>query len=313
MKRFAALFLLLCMALSAIPAFAAESLGSMEVIRCKEWVSLREKPDTAAKRLAKVPLGAVVSRCEQAGDGWIYAEYDGHAGYIQARYLTPSDNRLTFNAMLITIAGEGAPFYATLDAETPSDVVPTDTLVRNCRVMDNGWVYVEWGGRCGFISLLHADVYNELIHVPGRITLHSVPGSCASGGAPPALNIAYGDAFPGRQYDSGGLAAGEYGEEETADLPKVHFILYSDEPLDAVHLFSLTVRSCEEATGEVIYDAALETVQHRVDPEHPLSVSAVIWGDTPNLAVGYARENGAYHFAFVEISGEDGRLILREF
>jgi hypothetical protein len=47
-----------------------------------------------------------------------------------------------------------------------------------------------------------------------------------------------------------------------------------------------------------------------VDPEHPLSVGAVIWGDMPNLAVGYADESGAYHFAFVEISGEDGSLIL---
>ena len=39
----------------------------------------------------------------------------------------------------------------------------------------------------------------------------------------------------------------------------------------------------------------------------------MIWGDMPNLAVGYEDDAGVYHFAFIEISGEDGSLILREF
>ena len=34
---------------------------------------------------------------------------------------------------------------------------------------------------------------------------------------------------------------------------------------------------------------------------------------TPNLAVGYEDPNGMYHFAFIEMSGEDGSLYLREF
>ena len=54
-------------------------------------------------------------------------------------------------------------------------------------------------------------------------------------------------------------------------------------------------------------------IQYQVDPEHPLSVTAVMYGDMPNLAVGYEDWTGAYHFVFVEISGEDGSIYLNEF
>lgn len=313
MKRVITLLLLLCIVLTMMPALAdAEYIGNMEVVNCNEWVSLRENPSTSAKRLVKVSLGAIVSGCYPISEGWIYAEYDGYAGYIQDRYLEPSDNRLIFNAMLITIAGEGAPFYATLDAQESIDLIPPDTIVRNCHIMDNNRIYVEWGGRCGFISLFHAEVYNEMLHFPQKITLHSNLYR-AYEGQPLTLQIAYSSDFPIKEYDYSVYEFGEYMEADAEDLPKVHFILYSDETVNHVHLFSITMRSWDDTTGEVIYDATLENIQYQVDPEHPLTVGAVIWGDVPNLAVGYADETGAYHFAFVEISGEDGSLILREF
>lgn len=312
MKRFVALLLLLCIAFTMLPALAdAEYIGNMEVVNCNEWVSLREKPSTSAKRLVKVSLGAIVSSCKQFSDDWIYAEYDGYGGYILAEYLEPSDGRITFNTMMVTIT-DGAPFYATLDAQEPIDLIPPDTIVRNCHIMDNNRIYVEWGGRCGFISLFHAEVYNEMPHFPQKITLHSNLYSEYEG-QPLSLKIAYGNEFPIKEYDYSVFEYDEYMEADAEDLPKVHFILYSDETVNHVHLFSISMRSWDDATGEVIYDATLENIQYQVDPEHPLSVGAVIWGDMPNLAVGYADEEGVYHFAFIEISGEDGSLILREF
>ena len=311
MKRIAALFLLLCMLTAALPALADDYIGDMEVINCSEWVSLRETPTTSSKRLVKVSLGSIVSNCEQFDDEWIYAEFDGYSGYILADYLLPAENRLTFNAMMVTMM-DGAPFYATMDAEEPIDIIPADTIVRNCCIMDNNRIYVEWGERCGFISLFHAEVYNEMMHFPQRITLNSNLYSVYEG-QPLSLKIAYGNEFPILGYDYSVFEYDEYMEADAEDLPKVHFILYSDETVNHVHLFSISMRSWDDMTGEVICDATLEHIQYQVDPEHPLSVGAVIWGDTPNLAVGYADENGAYHFAFVEISGEDGRLILREF
>ena len=78
MKQFVALLLLLCMVFTYMPALAdTEYIGNMEVVNCNEWVSLREQPDTDAKRLVKVSLGAIVSNCEQLNEEWIYVEYDG--------------------------------------------------------------------------------------------------------------------------------------------------------------------------------------------------------------------------------------------
>ena len=312
MKRYIALFLLLCMVLTSIPALAdSEYIGNMEVVNCNEWVSLRESPSTRSERLVKVSLGAIVSNCQQVNDAWIYAEYDGYNGYILAEYLEPSDGRVTFCAMMVTIL-DGAPFYATIDSTAPIDCIPANTIVRNCHVMDGDRVYVEWGSRCGFISLLHAEVYNEMLHFPQSITLHSnLYGEYE--GQPLTLQIAYGSDFPIKDYDYSVFEYDEYMEADSVDLPKVHFVLYADETVSHVHLFSIAMRSWDDMTGEVIYDATLENIQYQVDSEHPLSVGAVIWGDMPNLAVGYADENGAYHFAFIEISGEDGSLILREF
>ena len=312
MKRYIALFLLLCMVLAAMPVMAdSEYIGNMEVVNCSEWVSLREEPSTRSERLVKVSLGAIVSNCQQVNDAWIYAEYDGYSGYILTEYLEPSDGRVTFCAMMVTIL-DGAPFYATIDSTEPIDCIPANTIVRNCHVMDGDRVYVEWGSRCGFISLLHAEVYNEMLHFPQQITLHSNLYS-AYEGQPLTLKIAYGSEFPILDYDYSVYEFGEYMEADAEDLPKVQFVLYADETVSHVHLFSIAMRSWDDMTGEVIYDATLENIQYQVDPEHPLSVGAVIWGDMPNLAVGYADKTGAYHFAFIEISGEDGSLILREF
>ena len=69
----------------------------------------------------------------------------------------------------------------------------------------------------------------------------------------------------------------------------------------------------DDEAGVIAYEATLEDIQYQLAPEHPLCVGAVIWGDMPNLAVGFEDAEGAYHFAFIEISGEDGSLMLREF
>ena len=312
MKRFIAFLLLLCMALTHMPALAdSEYIGNMEVVNCNEWVSLRESPSTSSKRLVKVSLGAIVSNCEQLNEEWIYAEYDGYSGYILAMYLEPSDNRLTFSAMMVTIL-DGAPFYATIDSSEPIGVIPANTIVRNCCIMDNDRIYVEWDGRCGFISLMHAEVYNEMVYFPAKVTLYETLYSeydCSN----LALNVADLQDFPIQEYDYNTYEYDDFLQADSADLPTVNFVLYSDEALCKVHLFSVSMIAWDDEAGVIKYEATLENVQPLVDSEHPLCVGAVIWGDMPNLAVGFEDAEGKYHFAFIEISGEDGSLMLREF
>ena len=67
----------------------AESFaGNQMVVNCTDWVSLREAPDGSSKRVAKVPLGAVVTECIYYLSGeYILCKYNGSSGYISAAYL----------------------------------------------------------------------------------------------------------------------------------------------------------------------------------------------------------------------------------
>ena len=65
MKKIMALLVLFAVVLLALPSLAETTyLGTMEVVNCNEWVSLREKPSTSSERLAKVSLGATVHSCQ---------------------------------------------------------------------------------------------------------------------------------------------------------------------------------------------------------------------------------------------------------
>ena len=74
-------------------------LGAMRVVNCKEYVSLRERPDKTIRVLAKVPAGAIVLYCsnnfsEYAAGSYkkqvklfIRCEYEGTEGYILKKHL----------------------------------------------------------------------------------------------------------------------------------------------------------------------------------------------------------------------------------
>ena len=74
-------------------ALHREQGPNMRVVKCKEFVSLREARSTSAKRLAKVPLGALVLAFPEYGEenGFIYCVYHDEEGFILAEYLSPAD------------------------------------------------------------------------------------------------------------------------------------------------------------------------------------------------------------------------------
>ena len=64
------------------------------VVNCNEWISLREYPSTSARRLAKVPLGAIVKIYRGAGEhygspynGFYQTYYNGQWGWCLQEYL----------------------------------------------------------------------------------------------------------------------------------------------------------------------------------------------------------------------------------
>ena len=90
MRKLLSALLVAAMLLTCGAALAEKTFyGDMVVINCQEWVSLRDVPGTGGKRLAKVPLYAVVTDAEWepiCGD-FIYCRYEGQYGYILSQYL----------------------------------------------------------------------------------------------------------------------------------------------------------------------------------------------------------------------------------
>lgn len=62
-------------------------VGTLTVVNCEEWVSLREYPDTTSARLEEVPKWAEVDAYYYNHE-WYACFYDGQFGYILSDYLT---------------------------------------------------------------------------------------------------------------------------------------------------------------------------------------------------------------------------------
>ena len=57
-------------------------IGTARIVNCLSYASLRQYPDTASTRLARVPYGDYVTNVTIVDDRFAYCEYNGYAGYI---------------------------------------------------------------------------------------------------------------------------------------------------------------------------------------------------------------------------------------
>ena len=175
MKRFRALCLMLAALLAvgvcaAVPARAQAYtdynysydylLGAMEVCNCACWTSLRAYPDSNAVRLAKVPLGTVVTNCYYQDDKWTYCEVGGVAGYILTNNLSfiygPIGYEYSEEAYLGNFQITNCVSYASLRAypDTRADLVarvPLGSIVTNVFYEDDRFSYCMYGDLEGYI------------------------------------------------------------------------------------------------------------------------------------------------------------------
>ena len=63
-------------------AYDSTWIGDAWIVNCASWASLRELPDTASYRLAKVPLGERVTDCYMVNDRFACCTWRGYVGYI---------------------------------------------------------------------------------------------------------------------------------------------------------------------------------------------------------------------------------------
>lgn len=88
MKKVLCLILVLMLAMGAAMAEQTVLIGDvMEVVKCKEFITLREEPSTKAAELDRVPLGELVRVLGTYDEKFTRVLYGGQAGYVLTEYL----------------------------------------------------------------------------------------------------------------------------------------------------------------------------------------------------------------------------------
>lgn len=123
------------------------TLGTLHVVNCENWVSLRKKPDSSSERLVKVPLGAYVTNCEPENDEYIYCEYAGKKGYIQSIYLekASAEAQMQLNA---TPAPVQTVQTTPAETERKADIA-TDGIFSYVNMATSGTVVIDERQSCG--------------------------------------------------------------------------------------------------------------------------------------------------------------------
>lgn len=151
-------------------------IGSMEVVNCASWTSMREKPATGSRRLAKVPLGAVVTDCVYVDEKYTFCVYDGLEGYILNTNLAfiwgPVGYEYSERDYLGNMEIVNCSSYASLRSypDTKSSLVcrvPLGAVVTNVFYQDDRFSYCMYGDMEGYIltrnlSWISGGSYNTI-------------------------------------------------------------------------------------------------------------------------------------------------------
>ena len=82
----------LALALLCAPAALAYVGARLKVVKCNEYITLREEPSTSAAALAHIPLGASVDEIHWSENGFWCVAYRGQTGYALSKYLSVVDD-----------------------------------------------------------------------------------------------------------------------------------------------------------------------------------------------------------------------------
>lgn len=146
----------------------------------------------------------------------------------------------------------------------------------------------------------------------------------AAESAEPDGPAGYGDASAGSARDMGVSVLhaaweedvqpepGGYDEISVSDAPTARVVFTVDAAVRDFRVLRLSLQSVgDDGTPEYLADEvyALETLS----PERPLVVAMAFTGDLPNNGIAFTSEEGDTYRLALDISGEDGSLLLTEF
>ena len=159
MKRLCCALLCALLILGALPVMSASAAKEvsevMVVVKCNDYVSLREKPDKSSTRLLKVHLGELVTDCVAASNGFVQCSWGGKRGYILEDYLkttsyTMSDgilpNQMVYNCNEYVSLREKPDTSSTRLIK-----VPKGAIVTSCVTYSGTFILCEYKGKKGYV------------------------------------------------------------------------------------------------------------------------------------------------------------------
>ena len=87
MKKFIALMMIAALMMTATAFAKGAYLGTMTVVNCKNWITLREEPSTSADTVTRIPYGENVEAYAY-NDRFAECYYFGLHGYVLTEYLS---------------------------------------------------------------------------------------------------------------------------------------------------------------------------------------------------------------------------------
>ena len=114
-------------------------------------------------------MGATVSNCDTAANGFIKCEYSGETGYILASYLDQwlePNPGLEESARLDDMQVTNCNEWVSLRSGPGSSMqqiakVPLGTVLTDCYEAENGYIWVNYNGQGGYISAQYLKPYED--------------------------------------------------------------------------------------------------------------------------------------------------------
>ncbi len=157
--------------------------GNQMVVNISEWASLWEQPDSSSNRLAKVPVGTIVTACVNVTPEFTYCEYKSGKtvlhGYISRTYLknanysasTPSSkvqpmDGTVINGISMTVTN--CEEWVSLREKASANgarlaKVPLGTQVEECVQVSDEFVYCRYNGLYGYIYLQYLALPEDMV------------------------------------------------------------------------------------------------------------------------------------------------------
>jgi|GEM_PF-1196307 len=150
-----------------ISADTSVSLGDpLYVVLCKVSVSLRYSPSSDAVTITQVPLYSKVTYLGNAGNGFLYVDYNGQKGYILSSYLDYMEPQTAVSHFgLIVNVNEYASLRSlpSTDAEVYAHI-PKGATVTEISDANQYFYSVSYDGKQGYVLKSLVQLYTDQLH-----------------------------------------------------------------------------------------------------------------------------------------------------